>query len=83
MKERVKLTMAFCNSQKPSVKIIQKGKNKGQLIPTFYKDSEFPGMWLKVEPTGHKSFVFSHRPKGKSKKFINYSSRKCSLGAKY
>ena len=57
--------MAFCNSQKPSVKVSKKGKP----LPTFYLDSEFPGMWLKVEPTGHKSFVFSHRPKGKSKKF--------------
>jgi integrase len=36
----------------------------------FIKDSEVPGLWLKVETSGAKAFVYSYRPKGKTPRRI-------------
>ena len=47
-----KLTMGFCNDLKKRDKRF------------FVRDSLVPGLWLKVMPSGYKSWVYSCRPKG-------------------
>ena len=50
--EITNLTIGFCNSLKPRDKRF------------FIRDSLVPGLWLKVMPSGFKSWVYSCRPKG-------------------
>lgn len=50
--EITNLTIGFCNSLKPRDKRF------------FVRDSLVPGLWLKIMPSGFKSWVYSCRPKG-------------------
>ena len=57
MKDKIKtditnLTTGFCNQLK--------AKDERY----FVRDSLVPGLWLKVMPSGYKSWVYSCRPKG-------------------
>lgn len=57
--ERVDLTIGFINNIKPTDKRI------------FFADLNMTSLVLKVEPTGHKSWFYSYRAKGRKPRQIN------------
>ena len=57
--ERVDLTIGFINNIKPTDKRI------------FFADLNMTSLVLKVEATGHKSWFYSYRAKGKKPRQIN------------